>query len=925
MSDGRQSPGNAEADGGPPGSAMPSTDADGSKKQSAMLRTAFDDGALKVMEDEFQAVLTELVGGDRSLDKFRAEYEKLHKALLKSHDSEKRLMQKCRELNSELVTNSAKVQSAMKLSEEDKSAINSLRKEIEKAWKMVDAAHEKEQRAKETIQSLRIEINNLSNLVEQGTGVSVGQEQDVNDLMNARAELVQERDKLLNDITQLRRELDSNSFKQSDLEKEIQQSNEQIISLQEKITQAKNDNMRETKKREQVELELKANKQNLDLRNAEFKAQTSQFEAQQQELKKAQQHLKQLKDDNVRLTKENQILQVRLDNSRTQFTELVTTNEKLANDCSRRVIELKEKEDELVQLRKERDSEQKKKDHVEKRVRQVEDQIGEVEQQRERLRSTISSLEQEIDRFKRTQDENKKQIETLTREREQLNKTCQKLIADNQKQTDQVKTFDQTKKTLEQDITNYKDEASKQRKIILKMEKERDRYITEAGQLTNQVLALMEEVKKKELELFDQKKKIAELETRLKQQQNLYEAVRSDRNLYSKNLIESHDEIGEMKRKLKIMNHQIDQLKEEIQGKEQELVRAQADHDKVKKEKEQLIVSVEQLKREATKKEEAYANQQAEFERLNKQLSEANDERKKQLKQLQQIIAERDVLGTQLVRRNDELALLYEKLKIQQSTLNKGELQYKGRLEDLRILKLELKKLRHEKGTLQDKVSNTDDLKREVFHVQRELLRERTRCRALEEELENPMNVHRWRKLEGSDPSTFELIQKIQILQRRLIQKTEEVVQKELLIQEKEKLYAELKRILARQPGPEVAEQLSIYQETLKAKTKQLKSLASEVNMYESQIDDYKYEIDKLNRQLTEVRQKYFLQKKKETMIKERERISQAQQITTTVNGITLQEPPPDLIQPNRTIDQARFTGGGFNLKAAPKPPTLTA
>jgi hypothetical protein len=159
------------------------------------------------------------------------------------------------------------------------------------------------------------------------------------------------------------------------------------------------------------------------------------------------------------------------------------------------------------------------------------------------------------------------------------------------------------------------------------------------------------------------------------------------------------------------------------------------------------------------------------------------------------------VLGTQLVRRNDELALLYEKLKIQQSTLNKGELQYKARLEDLRILKLELKKLRHDKGTLQDKVSHTDDLKREVFHVQRELVRERTRCRALEEELENPMNVHRWRKLEGSDPSTFELLQKIQLLQKRLIQKTEEVVQKELLIQEKEKLYAELKRILGRIDG----------------------------------------------------------------------------------------------------------------------------
>ena len=76
---------------------------------------------------------------------------------------------------------------------------------------------------------------------------------------------------------------------------------------------------------------------------------------------------------------------------------------------------------------------------------------------------------------------------------------------------------------------------------------------------------------------------------------------------------------------------------------------------------------------------------------------------------------------------------------------------------------------------------------------------------------------------QGSDPSTYEMIQKIQTLQKRLIAKTEEVVEKELLIQEKEKLYVELKHILARQPGPEVAEQLQIYQQTLKEKTKQMK------------------------------------------------------------------------------------------------------
>jgi len=71
------------------------------------------------------------------------------------------------------------------------------------------------------------------------------------------------------------------------------------------------------------------------------------------------------------------------------------------------------------------------------------------------------------------------------------------------------------------------------------------------------------------------------------------------------------------------------------------------------------------------------------------------------------------------------------------------------------------------------------------------------------------------------------MIQKMQMLQKRLISKTEEVVEKELLIQEKEKLYMELKHILARQPGPEVAEQLQTYQATLKEKTRQMKVSSS--------------------------------------------------------------------------------------------------
>lgn len=69
--------------------------------------------------------------------------------------------------------------------------------------------------------------------------------------------------------------------------------------------------------------------------------------------------------------------------------------------------------------------------------------------------------------------------------------------------------------------------------------------------------------------------------------------------------------------------------------------------------------------------------QQAEIQKLNHIINEAEAERIRQKKEQDIVVNERDILGTQLIRRNDELALLYEKIKIQQSTLSKGEAQYR--------------------------------------------------------------------------------------------------------------------------------------------------------------------------------------------------------------------------------------------------------
>merc|ERR1711881_204826 len=219
-------------------------------------------------------------------------------------------------------------------------------------------------------------------------------------------------------------------------------------------------------------------------------------------------------------------------------------------------------------------------------------------------------------------------------------------------------------------------------------------------------------------------------------------------------------------------------------------------------------------------------------------------ERQNQKKEFEGVISERDILGTQLIRRNDELALLYEKVKIQQSTLQ-----------------TQIANLNREMEIQKQQVNNGDERKRQVYELQRELLHERTKVKALSEELENPMNVHRWRKLEGSDPSQTEMMAKVKALQRRFIAKTEEAVEKDLLVHEKEKLFIELQNILAAQPGPQAAEQVSAMQQALKERTKQMKAMAAELNMYHSQVHDNKDELDRLLRELQQMKRRYFEQK----------------------------------------------------------------
>jgi len=93
-----------------------------------------------------------------------------------------------------------------------------------------------------------------------------------------------------------------------------------------------------------------------------------------------------------------------------------------------------------------------------------------------------------------------------------------------------------------------------------------------------------------------------------------------------------------MKRKLKIMNHQIDQLKEEISSKEAALVREHLEHQRVEKDKDALKAELTRMKLAAADSRAQLEALEMEERKLLKVIAEADAERMRQKKELDQVM-----------------------------------------------------------------------------------------------------------------------------------------------------------------------------------------------------------------------------------------------------------------------------------------------
>jgi chromosome segregation ATPase len=856
----------------------------------------YEQSAFEELEKDFQEVLQELVG-DKSLEHFRLEYEKLHRALKKSHESEKRLIKKCRELNAEIVANAVKVQTALKLSQEDQSTISSLKREIERAWKMVEASHEKEQRAKDTISNLKHEITQLSKLVEQGAGLSINQENTVNNLVQQKNDLFKHRNMLEGQVLQLTAQNTELHSRVRKLDSEKVQEEAEIKQVKDSLAQKKAEAEANLARKERLDRDLKDLRTALDNRHSDIRHRTAEIDQQTNKIAELEIKVMEHKVAVDQGHAKHQQMEDAINQAKHHHDDEVTARKK--NEVEHRSLQQQydAKCQDVVAAQTKRD---KTVANYQKLMRQkeAEDKTREtLEQSKNQLKSDVEALIAEVAVAKRQQESDAKSIVDMLHERDMLTKAVVRSDEQSKKQTDLVGQHEGRANMLEKDVLRWKKALSTTLKRVHELKKQREKNSVELSMSNSRYVTSLEELKARDAELAQLKEQIQYFKEKLKQQKNLYELVRANRNLYSKNYLESQDEIAEMKRKFKTMYHQIEQLKEEIKEKDQQIIKEHVELDKVTKTSDHIQAQLQSAQKSMHSLQNIVDQQRMSVKKLESTISEAEQERQRQKKEFEGVVCERDILGTQLIRRNEELDLLYEKIKIQQSTLLKGEHQYNEKTAVLKALNADVGARKRELYVARESANFIDDLKREVHHLHREVLQEQNKVKALSEELENPINVHRWRKLESSDPATYELIQKVNTLQKRLIAKTQEVVDKDSTIQQKEAEYSDLKTQLARQPGPEVKEHLLTYEEHLREKQGQMSVMTQNLERYQLKASEYRDEADRLTRELQEVKRKFLSQKR------------QAQASDAKRNA-----PPPTKVQPILNPNLPRFTGGGFNL-----------
>ena len=786
---------------------------------------------------------------DEILSAYKEEFEKMLAVIKTSRYKFEKIYVNTDIVKEEILSNDLEIE-LDKITTDDE-ALKTLRRQYQRAQRVLSKSEHRQEELSTTLTKLKSDIGNLGYITKQGVELSQAQQKVIDDLESAKDVVFKELKGKAEQISKLKGLLDQETEAKDVALVAKQALENDIIALKAKSTAKKAEIEKETLAKEKLEKEVRqlrilgtqkqqetTTKQfNITKITDEIKATESQIKSQQAEIEK--------------LVREEEVLNYKKAKIKQDFDEQVKQTRELEAKNEILIEEEKLKAQKLLNQKQDLKKLLKLKHVLVKKTRELEETKTLEENARKNLRAENEEMLVAVSERKKKIEIYKKNLDDLNRERDILNEFLKKTSDESTRLFAVIQFQKDNQAYLEIDLSRLRKEIFVNSNTLTTLKTDLDSLNSESEALSRETSTLLSGLKDKELQIFECNREILQAETKLLHQQSLYDSIQKDRQSLSKELIEKNNEIKLVKRAVKDMGFEMEGVRREVEGKKKELQLQTEDIDTIQKETTSLNEEIQNLKAQIEASVANLKTQVVEEEKLDKFAGEAEKEKKKQEKRVESVLLEKEKVAGLAREKSKELSDLSQRLKDQKLLLSYGETEYKQVLKRIEEIHKQNVLIRVE---ISEGGNNDEEgllaLRNESIKLQKEITQAESKITFLNQELENPMNIHRWRKLECSDPETFKMVQLLHTLQKKVISKNEEIAAKELAIQEKEKVFLQLKTTLTKQAGPEAVLQLSEYHKARKEKSAQLGRIETELNVYKAQVDEYRYDIQVLDTEI---------------------------------------------------------------------------
>eukprot|EP00922_Rhytidocystis_sp_ex-Travisia-forbesii_P030641 GHVS01045236.1.p1 GENE.GHVS01045236.1~~GHVS01045236.1.p1 ORF type:complete len:792 (+),score=129.65 GHVS01045236.1:192-2567(+) len=313
---------------------------------------------------------------------------------------------------------------------------------------------------------------------------------------------------------------------------------------------------------------------------------------------------------------------------------------------------------------------------------------------------------------------------------------------------------------------------------------QREKIARETSIASRMARETQEEVNMRQLQQNDLRKKQAELIQQQKEYSTLYEIVKNERNKYVAHIQACEQQLAEMKERHKVLSNEVDILKMESMDKDRTLAKTRISCQRLHEERDRLRTHYAGSSSKGNSMSGQVEQHILEIDKLNSIINVIEKEMV-QLKRSYEIAVEaRNYVGIQLIDRNDELCILWEKSNMQEKFLKKGQHAMLHKDEEFRVFKRHLEEVARQLHAQQKVIPQVPLLTKEALELRQQLADEKNESDRLSQEFEKPSSDGRKFELSGENPDSETIQTKLHVLDERLNSKKEALLEKELVLDE---------------------------------------------------------------------------------------------------------------------------------------------